>query len=140
MFTCMELSDPFHTLFFNMPSDIKFFRTSHSITGCIEAPIQLIMTSFLIMKGIIDLPWEEGMRYSQVTLSFNNQLPLTNIPMWTLMFSIVDILKCSLMTNVFNVYIGHISNMKDIKKYINLIGGHLPFLVDGVLFGIRDSL
>ena len=113
-----------------------FARVSHSISGCIEAPFQLILTSLLIMLGVLPVPWKEGIGTNGITDGFQNEIPLTSIPMWTLIFSVMDILKCAVMINIFNVYVGQLRDMKTFKHYINLVGGHLPFFVHAICFRV----
>merc|ERR1711970_51142 len=114
-----------------------FARVSHSITGCIEAPFQLIMTSWLIMKGVLDIPWRTNLvNVDSLTDRFENQIPAFSIPMWTLCFSIIDILGCSIQINIFNVYIGQLRDFKSAKRYLNLVGGHFPFFFHAVCFRI----
>ena len=114
-----------------------FARVAHSITGCIEAPFQLIMTTWLIMKGILDIPWRSTIvNVSGVTDRFDNQIPFFSIPLWTLCFSIVDILGCAIQVNRFNVYIGQLRNFKSAKRYLNLVGGHFPFFFHAICFRV----
>jgi hypothetical protein len=114
-----------------------FARVSHSITGCIEAPFQLIMTSWLIMKGVLDIPWRSSLvNTGGFTDRFENQIPVFSIPMWTLAFSIVDIIGCSIQINIFNVYIGQLRNFKSAKRYMNLVGGHFPFFFHAICFRV----
>ena len=113
-----------------------FARVSHSISGCIEAPFQLILTSLLIMLGVLPVPWKEGISSNGITDGFQNEIPLTSIPMWTLIFSVMDILKCAVMINIFNVYVGQLRDMKTFKHYMNLVGGHLPFFVHAICFRV----
>ena len=70
-----------------------FARVAHGISGCIEAPIQLITTVFLIMRGLLDVPWTRKLTSTSISLGFNNQVDVANIPMWTMIFSVFDILK-----------------------------------------------
>jgi len=114
-----------------------FARVAHSITGCIEAPFQLIMTTWLIMKGILDIPWRSTVvNVSGYTDRFENQIPFFSIPMWTLCFSIVDILGCAIQINIFNVYIGQLRNFKSFKRYMNLVAGHFPFFFHAICFRV----
>lgn len=112
------------------------FRVSHSISGCVEAPIQLVMNSFLVMKGILGIPWWKTTETKTATDAVGNEFTFYSIPLWTLIFSIIDILKCTVLTNIFNVYIGKISSWAIFKKYVNLIFGQLPFFLHAILFRV----
>ena len=109
---------------------------SHSISGCVEAPIQLVMNSFLVMKGIIGIPWWKSTEVKVATDAVGNEFTFYSIPLWTLIFSLIDILKCTVLTNIFNVYIGKISSWDIFKKYVNLIFGQLPFFLHSILFRV----
>merc|ERR1711936_467134 len=111
-----------------------FARISHSITGCIEAPIQMVMTIFLIMKDKLPLPWLHHEDF-QIQDSAGNVVNFT-IPMITLAFSIIDMIKCAIMINIFNVYIGQITNARTFKFYCSLSFGHLPFFVHSIFLRV----
>ena len=112
------------------------FRVSHSISGCVEAPVQLVMNTFLVMKGILGIPWWKTTETKTATDAVGNEFTFYSIPLWTLIFSIIDILKCTVLTNIFNVYIGKISSWAIFKKYVNLIFGQLPFFLHAILFRV----
>ena len=60
---------------------------SHSISGCVEAPFQLVMNTFLVMKGIIGIPWYKSSQLMTATDAVDNEFYFYSIPMWTLIFS-----------------------------------------------------
>eukprot|EP00092_Neocalanus_flemingeri_P002160 GFUD01002300.1.p1 GENE.GFUD01002300.1~~GFUD01002300.1.p1 ORF type:complete len:1094 (-),score=216.09 GFUD01002300.1:133-3414(-) len=114
-----------------------FARTSHSISGCVEAPLQLVVTCFLIIIGLLDIPWKESIHTGDVQDRFENTiLPGTTIPFWTMTFSILNIIGSAIQVNIFNVYIGQIRNMHGFKKYINLTCGHFPFFFHSIIFRV----
>ena len=116
--------------------NINLLRVSHSISGCVEAPIQLVMTSFLVMKGILGIPWWKSPTSHTFQDTAGNEVNFYSIPLWTLIFSIIDILKCTVLANIFNVYIGKISSWGIFKKYVNLICGQLPFFFHAIIFRV----
>ena len=68
---------------------------------------------------------------------FGNEIfPATQIPLWTMMFSLINILFSAIQVNVFNVYIGQIKDMNDLKKFMNLAWAHFPFFLQSVMFRI----
>ena len=81
-----------------------FARVAHGISGCIEAPIQLITTVLLIMWGYLDVPWTRKLTYDSFSLGFNNTIDVANIPMWTMIFSVFDILKEMFYCQVLNYF------------------------------------
>ena len=108
-----------------------FTRVSHGISGCIGAPIQMVTTLYLMMKGVLPLPWDQGFDTSTIEDSKGNTVNFT-IPAASIFFSAINIIKCALMVNIFNVYIGQVDSLKTFKYYASLAGGHLPFFVHSV--------
>ena len=78
-----------------------FARVAHGISGCIEAPIQLITTVLLIMWGYLDVPWTRKLTYESVSVGFSNTIPVAIIPMLTMIFSLLDILKEMFYSKLF---------------------------------------
>jgi hypothetical protein len=114
-----------------------FARTSHSISGCVEAPMQLVMTFYLIFRGLLDNPLKVSIYTEEVNDRFGNTiLPSASIPFWTMSFSILNIIGSAIQVNIFNVYIGKIRNMHGFKKYINLTCGHFPFFFHSIIFRV----
>ena len=112
-----------------------FARVSHSITGCIEAPLQMVMTLFLMMKDVLPLPWDRSSHTASLVDSQDNRLYLY-IPSISLAFSVIDMIKCAIMINIFNVYIGQVDCSKTFKYYVNLAAGHLPFFIHAILLRV----
>ena len=94
------------------------------------------MNTFLVMKGILGIPWWKSTETKTATDAVGNEFTFYSIPLWTLIFSIIDILKCTVLTNIFNVYIGKISSWAIFKKYVNLIFGQMPFYLHAILFRV----
>ena len=108
-----------------------FARISHCITGCIEAPIQMVTTLYLMMKDVLPLPWNQGFDTNTITDSKGNTINF-HIPAASVFFTALDMVKCALMVNIFNVYIGQVDCLKTFKYYINLATGHTPFFVHSI--------
>ena len=83
------------------------------------------------MKDVLPLPWDQGFHSATITDSKGNTLNF-HIPVASIFFTAVDIIKCALMVNIFNVYIGQVDCMKTFKYYVNLAGGHLPFFIQSI--------
>ena len=105
-----------------------FARVSHGITGCIEAPLQMVTTLYLMMKDVLPKPWEQGLDNTIIEDSKGNSVNF-DIPTASIFFTAIDMIKCALMVNIFNVYIGQVDSFKTFKHYVNLAAGHLPFFV-----------
>ena len=83
------------------------------------------------MKDVLPLPWDKGFHASSITDSKGNTVNF-QIPAASIFFTGLDIIKCAIMINIFNVYIGQVDCMKTFKYYANLAGGHLPFFVQSI--------
>ena len=72
------------------------------INGCVEAPMQLILTIFLVMKGIFNQPWSANIEHTPIQTRYDNQIPLVSIPLISFSFSLISILKHIFSMNIFN--------------------------------------
>ena len=116
-------NDGYHMKFARLE---MFARVSHCITGCIEAPIQMVTTLFLMMKDVLPKPWD--LDTTTIEDSKGNTVNI-DIPTASILFTAIDMIKCALMVNIFNVYIGQVDSFKTFKYYVNMAAGHLPFFV-----------
>ena len=112
-----------------------FARVSHGITGCIEAPLQMVTTLYLMMIDVLPKPWEQDLYTTTIEDSKGNRVNF-DIPMASIFFTAIDMIKCALMVNIFNVYIGQVNSFKTFKSYVNLAAGHLPFFVHSALLRV----
>ena len=127
---------PFFSLFislwyFNDPKDRKIGKVERiinlaiKIEGCVESPIQLILTIFLIMKGILNVPWTSSEEDSVIDLGFQNKISLHGVlPVVTIIASSMSILKATITMNVFSVLLIHSRE------------GYLPFFCHAIYFRV----
>jgi len=114
-----------------------FAKVGHSISGCVEAPIQMVMVVFLVLKEYLPIPFQEDPRYATYEDRFGNKLNfMAQIPFLTFIFSITNILASAFTINLFNVYVGQFKDASAFYRYANLIGGHLPFFLTSISFRI----
>ena len=96
-----------------------------------------MMTFYLIFIGLLDNPLKVTIYTGEVNDRFGNTiLPSASIPLWTMSFSILNIIGSAIQVNIFNVYIGQIRNMYGFKKYVNLACGHFPFFFHSIIFRV----
>merc|ERR1711962_1701200 len=116
-----------------------FAKVGHSISGCIEAPMQMVMVLYLVLKEYLPIPFQDDPRYVNYTDRFGNDISfIANIPVLTFIFSITNILSSAFTINLFNVYVGQFKDKDSFKRYFNLIGGHLPFFLLQISFRITS--
>ena len=108
----------------------KYLDHAPTIEGGVEAPIQVMILTFLMMKGFYVLPWSDSNPDSTIQLGYNT-LSLPWLPMFSFTVSALSILKSSLEMNALNMYPG--------KSTLDLIGGYLPFCISAVSFRVLST-
>ena len=91
--------------------------------GCLEAPIQLTITIYLIMVGVSSLPWNASSAESYITLG-QNKVVFTALPLVTLLISALSILKATMTLNVTEALL------------IKFPEGYLPFFCHTLVFRV----
>ena len=71
-----------------------------SITASIEAPLQLIIILYLMLRGILTLPWNESTSSSCIEDNLGRVACLPSIPMLAITFSILSIIKSMFDLNI----------------------------------------
>ena len=102
----------------------KMINLAVHMERCVEAPVQLIITTFLIMTGVLNLPWAPSLMDSVINLG-HNKISFNGLPIATMIISALSILKGTMTINVFEVL------LIDFKE------GYLPFFCHAILF--RDA-
>ena len=72
-----------------------------SICGSVEAPIQLVLLLFLMIRGILILPWSEPSSTQCVTDSLGRVACLPSVPMASVIFSVLSIIKAVFDLNIY---------------------------------------
>ena len=91
--------------------------------GCLEAPIQLTITIYLIMVRVSSLPWNSSSAESYITLG-QNKIVFTALPLVTLLISAMSILKATMTLNVSEALL------------IKFPEGYLPFFCHTLVFRV----
>ena len=91
--------------------------------GCLEAPIQLTITIYLIMVGVRSLPWDSSPAESYINLG-KNKVVFTALPLLTLVLSALSILKATMTLNVTEALL------------IKFPEGYLPFFCHTLVFRV----
>ena len=91
--------------------------------GCLEAPIQLTITIYLIMVGVSNLPWNSSSAESYITIG-QNKIVFTALPLVTLLISAMSILKATMTLNVTEALL------------IKFPEGYLPFFCHTLVFRV----
>jgi len=90
-----------------------------SITASIEAPLQLIIILYLMLRGILTLPWNESTSSSCIEDNLGRVACLPSIPMLAITFSILSIIKSMFDLNIHPLLANQVNKNTLIEK--NLI-------------------
>ena len=74
--------------------------------------------------------------YEMICYRFNNVFYNFNMPMFSMIFSFLNMLICAIRVNIFNVYIVHMKRLGDMQRYFSLTAGYMPFYLNSILFRI----
>ena len=96
-----------------------------NMEGCLEAPIQLTITIYLIMTGVRSLPWDSTPAESYIYLG-QNKITFTALPLLTLLISAVSIMNATMTLNVTKALL------------IKFPEGYLPFFCHTLLFRVMS--
>ena len=75
----------------------KRAREVKAIAGVTESPLQIIVLTFLMLKGVVVFPWSEEVSTSCIEDELGRRLCLPSIPMVSIFFSLASILKVATM-------------------------------------------
>ena len=80
-----------------------------SLTSSVEAPLQLTLVLYLMLRGILSLPWNEPMSSSCIQDNLGRVACLPSIPMLSITFSVLSILKAMFDLNVHPLFANKVS-------------------------------
>lgn len=72
-----------------------------SLSAGIEAPVQLVLVLYLMTRGLITLPWQESVTTSCLEDSFGRVACLPSLPLASLTFSVIAIVKATFDLNIY---------------------------------------
>jgi len=107
----------------------KLINLAVEIEGCIEAPIQLILTTFLIMTGYLSVPWSSPIQEVSIDLGFDNIISFKGLPLVSMIISSLSILKATMTINVFNAHL-----------LTNVQQGYFPFFFHALFFRVLSFI
>jgi len=121
----------------------NFAMVAHSITGGFEAPVQLTMTIWLMLKGIIDNDFSFAKAFVDFGLptdKFGNTVPLPAIPVISSLTSLLSIMFACVRLNIPQPYQSYREEhfWKRHSKRFSKVMGHLPFFLCSVLFRVMS--
>ena len=117
----------------------KLERQAHevkSICGAVEAPIQLVLLLFMMIRGILTLPWKESLGSKCVTDSLGRVACLPSLPMASVIFSVLSIIKAVFDLNIYPLVRQYETSSQTVRMSFNLLLKFLPCFLSNALFRI----
>ena len=107
-----------------------------AIAGSLESPLELILLLWLVLRGILQLPWDRPLTSSCVGDSLGRVACLPSLPMASIIFSLLSILKtlCDLNISPLVSKTNHANSIPKLGYTCHLIAQFCPFFVCNVLF------
>ena len=105
-----------------------------SLVGSIESPLQFILMMWLMLRGILTLPWDQPLSSSCVEDSLGRVACLPSIPMLSMLFSLLSIIKSVFDLNMFAVTSASMNSLTKSKVCQHLLLCFFPFYLCNILF------
>ena len=107
-----------------------------AIAGSLESPMELILLLWLVLRGILQLPWDRPLTSSCVGDSLGRVACLPSLPMASIIFSLLSILKTLSDLNISPLVskTNHANSIPKLAYTCHLIAQFCPFFVCNVLF------
>ena len=118
---------------------LKAEASSHeikAIAGSLESPMELILLLWLVLRGILQLPWDRPLTSSCVGDSLGRVACLPSLPMASIFFSLLSILKALCDMNISSIVsrTNHANSIPKLGYTCHLIAQFCPFFVCNILF------
>ena len=113
--------------------------TSHeikAIAGSLESPMELILLLWLVLRGILQLPWDRPLTSSCVGDSLGRVACLPSLPMASIFFSLLSIFKTLCDMNISSIVsrTNHANSIPKLGYTCHLIAQFCPFFVCNILY------
>ena len=107
-----------------------------AIAGSLESPLELILLLWLMLRGILQLPWDRPLTSNCVGDSLGRVACLPSLPMASIIFSLLSILKtlCDLNISPIVSSTNHPNSIPKLGFTCHLIARFCPMFVCNVLF------
>ena len=109
-----------------------------SVIGSLESPLQLILLLWLLMRGILRLPWDEPLSSSCIEDSLGRIACFPSIPLLSISFSFLSIVKSIFDLNLLPVLSSPLPSRAKGRLTGNIILAYFPFLLCNLLFRLTS--
>ena len=105
-----------------------------SMTGAIESPLQFVLLLWLMMRGILKVPWNQSLSSSCVEDSLGRVACIPSIPILSMIFSFCSIIKSLYDLNLAAITGSQINGILKTKLLVNEVICSFPFYFANVSF------
>ena len=105
-----------------------------SIAGSIESTLQFTLMLWMMSRGILTLPWDQSLSSSCVEDSLGRVACLPSIPMLSLLFSLLSILKSALDMNLVPFTNSYLNQTARTNVCGHIFFCTFPFFLVNILF------
>ena len=109
-----------------------------SLTGAIESPLQFTLLLWLMMRGILSLPWDQPLSSSCVQDSLGRVACIPSIPMASMIFSLLSILKSVFDLNTSPVASSSYHSITKTKLSLHVFFCYFPFYLGNIIFRLTS--
>ena len=109
-----------------------------AVAGAIESPLELVILLWLVLRGILHLPWDQPLTSSCVEDSLGRVACLPSLPMASIIFSLLSILKTLTDLNISPLLsqTNHSHSLLTLSYTGQLMAQLCPFFVCNVLLRV----
>ena len=105
-----------------------------SIVGSIESTLQFTLMLWMISRGILTLPWNQSLSSSCIEDSLGRIACLPSIPMLSLLFSLLSILKSAMDMNIVPYVRSSLNSAAKSRVCYHFVLCFFPFFLCNVLY------
>ena len=105
-----------------------------SVSGGLEAPLQIILIVYLILRGHLPLPWAQTSSSSCLADSLGRSLCLPSIPVASVVFSLLSLVKALYDLNIYPLVHSYPPSWERLSRSLDLCLTFLPCFLASAIF------
>ena len=105
-----------------------------SVSGGLEAPVQIILIVYLILRGHLPLPWAQTASSSCLEDSLGRSVCLPSIPVASVVFSFLSLVKALYDLNIYPLVHNYPPSWERLNKTLDLCLTFLPCFLASAIF------
>ena len=105
-----------------------------SVSGGLEAPVQVVLIVYLIVRGHLPLPWTQPASSSCIEDSLGRVACLPSIPVASILFSFLSLVKAVYALNIYPLVHDYPLSWERLNKTVDLCLTFLPCFIASAVF------